>query len=102
MNGATTEPLVNTINPPKRAMTMKTGNSQNFLRTRRKPQNSRRNPTISTSELVPERLRGGARRIAHDPVGSRRGIALRLHRILAGKPHQKPDRRDAAVEQESK
>jgi hypothetical protein len=40
MKGATAEPFVSTISPPKRAITTNTGKSQYFLRMRRNPQNS--------------------------------------------------------------
>ena len=81
MNGATAELWANSISPPKSAMTRKTGNSQNFLRTRRKAQNSRRKPSIRSSELVPECFGCGAGRFAHDPVALRRWLEFPPHRI---------------------
>src|SRR6266852_7312087 len=100
MNGATAEPLVRTINPPKTAMTMNTGRSQNFLRTRRKAQNSRRKLTIDASELVLECFGCRAGRLADDPIAVRRGLECSPHRVLAGEPHQKSDRGDADIEQD--
>src|SRR6202023_3304763 len=100
MNGATAELWANSISPPKSAMTRKTGNSQNFLRTRRKAQNSRRKPSIRSSELVPECFGCGAGRFAHDPVALRRWLEF-PPRILASEPHQQGDGGDAAGEQDA-
>jgi hypothetical protein len=101
MNGATAELWVNSISPPKSAMTRKTGSSQNFFRTRRKAQNSRRKPSIRSSELVPECFGCGAGRLAHDPVALRRWLEFPPHRILASEPHQQANGGDAAVEQDA-
>ena len=46
MNGATAVPFVSTMSPPKMAMTMNTGSSQYFLRSRKNAANSRRKDTI--------------------------------------------------------
>src|SRR6266851_4931424 len=100
MNGATAEPLVRTINPPKTAMTMNTGRSQNFLRTRRKAQNSRRKLTIDASELVLECFGSRAGRLANDPIAVRRRIECSPHRVLAGEPHEEADRGNADIEQD--
>src|SRR5215831_14268834 len=102
MKGATAEPLVRTINPPKIVMTIKTGRSQNFFRTRRKAQNSRRKLTITASELVLECFRRGSRRGADDPVALRCWFEFKPQRILASEPHQEADGDDAKVEQEAK
>lgn len=45
MNGAIADPWLSTMSPPKAALMMKIGNSQNFLRTRMKSHNSPRNDT---------------------------------------------------------
>src|SRR5215471_20569688 len=100
MNGATAEPLVRTINPPKMAMTTNTGRSQNFFRTLRNAQNSRRKPTIDASELVFEGLRLGTGRFADDPIALRRRLERPPHRVLAGEPHEEADRGDADIEQD--
>src|SRR5262249_46092027 len=98
MKGATAEPLVRTMSPPKIAMTKKTGSSQNFFRTRRKSQNSRKKLIIDPSELVLERFGRRPRRLADDPIALRRRLKLSPHPILAGKPHYEPDRSDTKVE----
>src|SRR5437660_10957471 len=43
MNGATAEPFASTARPPNTTITINTGSSQNFLRSRRNSQNSARN-----------------------------------------------------------
>src|SRR5262249_42044571 len=101
MKGATAEPLVSTISPPKTAMTMKTGNSQNFFRTLRKAQTSRRKLTINASKLVVECFGGRAGRFADDPIALRCRLEFSPHRVLAGEPHQEADRGDAAIEQDA-
>src|SRR6516165_2416687 len=98
MKGATAEPFVRTISPPKMVMTMKTGSSQNFLRTRRKAQNSRRKLIIGTSELVLECFRRRTRRRADDPIALRRRLEFAPHRVLTGQPHQEAHGNDAEVE----
>src|SRR5262249_51919 len=100
MNGATAEPLVRTISPPKTAMTMNTGRSQNFLRTLRNAQNSRRKLTIDASELALECFGCRPRRLAHYPIAVRGGLEFLAHRILAGEPHQEADRGDADIVQD--
>src|SRR5262249_42967911 len=99
MKGATAEPLVRTISPPKIAIMMNTGSNQNFFRTLRKAQNSRRKLIIDTSELVLECLRRGARRRAGDPVALHRRLEFASHWILASQPHQETDGTNAEVEQ---
>src|SRR5512139_1558569 len=91
MKGATAEPLVRTMSPPKIAMTMKTGSSQNFFRTRRKAQNSRKKPAIDPSELILECFRCGAGRLAGDPIAFHRRLEFSPHRVLAREPHQEAD-----------
>src|SRR5262249_47636265 len=68
MNGATAVPLVSTMSPPNRAMTMNTGSSQYFLRSSKNAANSRRKEIIGRSELVHEAVGRRARRLSRDPV----------------------------------
>src|SRR6516162_4457947 len=102
MKGATAEPLVSTISPPKSAMTMKTGSNQYFLRVRRNAQNSARKPVIRPSELVVESLRCRTGWLAGDPVGFGRRLKLPPKRVPTGYSHQHANRCHAHVEQDSK
>src|SRR5215831_2120117 len=102
MKGATAEPLVKTINPPKTAIMMNTGSSQNFFRTLRNAQNSLRKLIIDASELVLECFRRRARRRADDPIAFRRRFEFASHWILARQPHQEADGTNAEVEQDAK
>src|SRR5438132_1318457 len=102
MKGATAEPLVRTISPPKMAIIMNTGSNQNFFRTPRNAQNSRRKLIIDVSELVLECLRRRAGRCADDPIALRCRLEFPPHWILASQPHQKADGTDAEVEQDAK
>src|SRR6516162_6486937 len=102
MKGATAEPLVKTISPPKRAIMMNTGSSQNFFRTLRNAQNSRRKLIIDASELVLKRFRRRTRRRADDPIALRRRLEFASQWILAGQAHQQPDGTDAEIEQDAK
>src|SRR5262245_7989378 len=102
MKGATAEPLVRTISPPKMAIMMNTGSSQNFFRALRNAQNSLRKLTIHASELVLECFRRRAGRRADDPIALRRRLEFAPHWILAGQPHYETDWTDAEVEQYAK
>src|SRR5262252_9431061 len=102
MKGATAEPFVRTISPPKIAIMMNTGSSQNFFRTLRNAQNSRRKLIIDASELILECLRRRARRRANDPIALRRRLEFASHWILASQPHQETEGTDAEVEQNAK
>src|SRR3954463_14364397 len=68
MNGATTEPLVSTIRPPKIVISTSTGRSQNFFRAIMNAAMSLRNDIIPSERLF-QRLRGRAGLIARNPVG---------------------------------
>src|SRR4051812_45259594 len=68
MNGATTEPLVSTISPPKIVVSTSAGMSQNFFRASMNAAMSFRND-IEPSERLFERLRGRAAFIARNPIG---------------------------------
>src|ERR1700730_3342417 len=102
MKRATAEPLVRTISPPKRAMMMNTGSSQNFFRALRKAKNSRRKLIIGVSELVLECLGREAGRCTGDPIALHRRLEFASHWILASQPHQEADGTDAEVEQDAK
>jgi hypothetical protein len=49
MNGATTDPLVSMMRPPKISIMITIGISQNFLRVRKKSQNSTRKDKVQFS-----------------------------------------------------
>jgi len=67
MKGAMAEPFVRTIRPPNIAITMKTGSSQYFFRTRKKFQNSLKKVNMC-SELILEGFGSGAWWFAQDPI----------------------------------
>src|SRR5690349_21662071 len=90
MKGATTEPLVSTIRPPKMVISTKTGRSQNFFRAIMNAAMSFRNDIIP-SEWLFQRLRGRAPLVAHDPIG----LAPRppqAHGIDPERPHHQAGR----------
>jgi hypothetical protein len=70
MNGAITEPFDRTSSEPKIIIIIKTGKSQNFFRTRRNIQNSRRNETISDLGIDVSSTRAGSGQLANDSTGS--------------------------------
>src|SRR6478609_5107840 len=67
MNGATTEPLVSTIKPPKMVISTSTGRSQNFFRASMNAAMSFRNDIVP-SEWLFQRLRGRTALAARNPV----------------------------------
>ena len=69
MKGATAEPLVRTMSPPKAAMTKKIGSSQNFFRTRMKAQNSRKKLIIDDPQKPQDAHSEIARQNAKDWYG---------------------------------
>src|SRR6266700_1299350 len=97
MNGATAVPLVSTMSPPNRAMTMNTGSSQYFLRSSKNAANSRRKETIARSELVHEAVGGRAWRLSRFPVTFALRLEAKPQRVFAAEPHEPADRRDAAI-----
>src|SRR6516164_2920644 len=99
MNGATADPLVSTSSAPKIAMTISTGSSQNFLRTRRNPQNSPRKAIMSVLPFEGFRRRTG--RLAREPVALGLRFEATPERIVPELPHQEADRHDAAEENEA-
>src|SRR3954467_15695586 len=105
MNGATTEPLASTSRPPNSAIMTRTGASQSFFRTRRKPHSSATNSISAVpplgSVLVHHGLRRRARRLARDPVAGGLGLPAAAHRVVPLGLHQEADRdEDRRVEQE--
>src|SRR2546430_17595526 len=102
MKGATAEPLVRTISPPKMAMMMNTRSSQNFFRALRNAQNSLRKLTIDASELVLECFRRRAGRRADDPIALRRRLAFSPHWILSCQPPHESSFTAAYVAHEAK
>src|SRR5262245_16268682 len=100
MKGATAEPLVSTISPPKMTIMTKIGASQYFFRTRRNEQNSRRKDSIG-SILIPHRFRRRPRRRSVDPVARRIGVTTQSERVFAMHAHQQRNRRHCQVEQKS-
>src|SRR5262249_20276327 len=102
MKGATAEPLVRTISPPKMAMMMNTGSSQNFFRTPRNAQNSRRKLIIDASKLVLECFWRRARRCADNPIALGCRLEFTSHWVFTTQPHQEADGTDAEVKQDAK
>src|SRR5216683_957778 len=69
MNGAITDPWLATRSAPNSAIVIISGASQNFLRTRKKAQNSPKKPTIAVSSKLPPHVRRLAfRRLPRDPI----------------------------------
>src|SRR5690348_5326839 len=94
MNGAIAEPLASTISPPSTTIISSTGISQNFLRTRRNAQISRKNDMFLFSELIVEAARRRARRVARHPVARSVGVEWCTHRRLPERAHDHSDRRN--------
>src|SRR5882757_2847126 len=92
MNGATTEPLVSTISPPKITISTSTGSSQNFFRASMNAAMSFRND-ITPSKRLLERLGGRSALLARDPVSPVR-LAAHPHRVDAEQAHRKAGRDD--------
>src|ERR1700738_4736053 len=94
MNGATTEPLVSTISPPKMTISTSTGSSQNFFRASMKAAMSFRND-IGTSKRLLERFTRRRGLGARDPIRAVR-LAAHPHRVDAEQPHREAGRDDRA------
>src|SRR5436305_15202683 len=92
MNGATTEPLVKTISPPKMVISTSAGRSQNFFRASMNATMSFRND-ITTSEGLFQRLRGRPAFSTRNPVGVP-AFAPQPHRIDAERAHHQSGRHD--------
>src|ERR1700683_2519812 len=99
MKGATAEPFAKISRPPNSAMTIKTGSSQNFLRTRRNSQNSLRNESIEYSELLLHGALCGFRSVTGDPVAVSGAIRLQPQRIVAENSLQQPDGDNGPIKQ---
>src|SRR3954470_5027774 len=92
MNGATTEPLVSTIRPPKIVISTSTGRSQNFFRAIMNAAMSLRNDIIPSERLL-QRLGGRAALVAYNPVCVPAWPPL-AHRIDAERSHHQTRRHD--------
>src|SRR5947207_15202932 len=90
MNGATTEPLVKTISPPKIVISTSAGRSQNFFRASMNATMSFTND-IETSKRLFQRLCGRSALAARDPVRVL-DLAPDTHRIDPECAHQQPGR----------
>lgn len=69
MNGAMTDPLVNTTSAPTTINMTHIGNSQNFRLAIRNRQSSTIKSTHCLLELILQRLGRWTRRMARDPIG---------------------------------
>src|SRR5262245_36252696 len=102
MNGAITDPWVAISSAPNNAMVIIIGASQNFLRTRKKAQNSPiKLPIGFLSELLPHALGPARRRLAIYPICGRSPIRLQAQWSLAHHPHNKRHWGNQKKEQES-
>src|SRR5262249_39568755 len=97
MNGATAVPLVSTMTPPNKAMTMNTGSSQYFVRSSKNAANSRRKDTIARSELLHQAVGRRTWRPSRFPVTFALRLEAKPQRVFAAEPHEPADRRDAAI-----
>src|SRR5262245_33978403 len=102
MKGATAEPCASTISTPSSAIMTKIGHSQYFLRTRMKAQSSLIiSITAVFLELVRHRSGRRPRRLARQPVRGAAALEPAAHRVLAGKTHERAERRNDPVEQDA-
>src|SRR5689334_19698926 len=92
MNGATTEPLVSTIRPPKMVISTSTGRSQNFFRASMNAAMSFKNDIVPSERLL-QRLRGRAAFAARNPI-ARAAWAPQSHGIDAECAHHQAGRHD--------
>src|SRR3954451_11056655 len=96
MNGASADPCAKTSNAPRPTRTIMTGSSQNFLRTRMKPQSSPTNPRCATKvsvlELTFHALAIGHGRHVRFPAGL--GASARDDRRVATQPADQADGQD--------
>src|SRR5688572_30386146 len=92
MNGATTEPLVSTIRPPKIVISTSAGTSQNFFRASMNAAISFKNDIIPSERLF-QRLRARAPLAARNPEG----LSPRTpqsHRVDPEQAHHQAGRHD--------
>src|SRR5438477_2574455 len=100
MNGAITDPWLATNSAPNSAIVIISGASQNFLRTRKKAQNSPMKPCIRFSSELPSHTRYFAfRRCPADPIAGGGPIGCETQRPFAGEPHDQRHRADDKKEQ---
>src|SRR6202040_2050901 len=100
MNGAIAEPWVAISNAPNSAIVIIIGASQNFLRTRKKDQNSPiKLPIRFLSELSPHTRCPALRRLTLDPVSGCSPIRCEGQWSFAHYPHNKRHRGDHKEEQ---
>src|SRR4051812_25849157 len=92
MNGATTEPLVSTIRPPKIVISTSTGSSQNFFRAIMNAAMSLRNDIIPSERFL-QRLCGRAALVACDPVRLS-AWSPPTHRVDPERAHHQAGRHD--------
>src|SRR5216683_7656517 len=95
MNGAITEPWLAISSAPNNAIVIISGASQNFLRTRKKAQNSPKKSAIGpSSELSPHTRWRALRRLPRDPVAGGGPIGCKAQWSPARYPHDKCHRGD--------
>src|ERR1700730_9755055 len=93
MNGAIAVPWVPKTSAPNNAMVISIGASQNFLRTRKKDQNSTiKLPMESLSELLLHTRCLAPRQSTLDPISSRGPIGREVQWPFAQYPHHKGHR----------
>src|SRR3974390_2615308 len=101
MNGATTEPLISTTNPPTTTIMMRLGSSQNFLRTHiNRESSARKLISLSPLELVFHRFRSRPGRAPLDPIAVDIGRPFESQEVLAKRPHNEAGRQHRAEEYE--
>src|SRR5260370_37598764 len=90
MKGAIAEPWVAKSSAPNNAIVIIIGASQNFLRTRKKAQNSPIKLRITFLSELPLHIRcPGFRRLALDPIAGRGPIGCETQWPFACYPHDK-------------
>src|ERR1700731_1078675 len=98
MKGAITEPLVSTTSPPNTTIMIRTGNSQNFLRTRINRQSSATKSISCPLKLISHGLGRWSGRLPRDPVAFRVRLPFEPQQILAHHAHDETGRQNRAVE----
>src|SRR5215471_13182472 len=101
MKGATAEPWLRTTRPPNTTINSSSGNSQNFLRARRKSQNSRRNSMAGPSEQMLHAVGRRPRRIAYDPSRLTRLSKLEPQWVASSHAHDQSGRNYTKNENET-
>src|SRR5271169_2569107 len=103
MNGATTEPLANTSNPPSSAMKTNTGASQNLRRALMNAKNSTTKSSMELassrgSELVAHAVRCRPRWLSCNPIAVSGRVTTAAHRIVTCEAHERRHRGNHAEE----